>query len=40
MEQLHGGINSPLRWEHLPDGAGVLIVSVIVLVLIFATADG
>ncbi|WP_030559197.1 hypothetical protein [Streptomyces aureocirculatus] len=35
-----GWINSPLRWEHLLAGAGVLIVPVIVLVLIFAVADG
>ncbi|ELP65794.1 hypothetical protein STRTUCAR8_01473 [Streptomyces turgidiscabies Car8] len=35
-----GWINSPLGWEHLLAGAGVLIVPVIVLVLIFAIADG
>ncbi|MFM9539915.1 hypothetical protein [Streptomyces turgidiscabies] len=34
-----GWINSPLGWEYLA-GAGVLIVPVIVLVLIFAMADG
>ncbi|UQA91169.1 hypothetical protein [Streptomyces halobius] len=33
-------INSPLGWEHLLTGAGVLFVPVIVLVLIFAIADG
>ncbi|GHB82333.1 hypothetical protein GCM10010306_091140 [Streptomyces umbrinus] len=33
-------INSPLGWEHLLAGAGVLFVPVIVLVLIFAIADG
>ncbi|MGW3197171.1 hypothetical protein ACWDBD_21785 [Streptomyces sp. NPDC001118] len=35
-----GWINSPLGWEHLLAGAGVLLVPVIVLVLIFAIADG
>ncbi|MDL5199566.1 hypothetical protein [Streptomyces sp. ALI-76-A] len=35
-----GWINSPLGWEHLLAGAGVLIVPVIVLVLIFAIVDG
>ncbi|WP_433855095.1 hypothetical protein [Streptomyces kronopolitis] len=35
-----GWVNSPLGWEHLLAGAGVLIVPVIVLVLIFAIADG
>ncbi|WP_338675889.1 hypothetical protein V1460_25190 [Streptomyces sp. SCSIO 30461] len=35
-----GWINSPLGWEHLLAGTGVLIVPVIVLVLIFAIADG
>ena len=35
-----GWINSPLGWEYLLAGAGVLIVPVIVLVLIFAIADG
>ncbi|WP_405749065.1 hypothetical protein OG232_03830 [Streptomyces sp. NBC_01411] len=35
-----GWINSPLGWEHILAGAGVLIVPVIVLVLIFAIADG
>ncbi|MFF8902615.1 hypothetical protein ACF082_34675 [Streptomyces lydicus] len=33
-------INSPLGWEHLLAGAGVLFVPVIVLILIFAIADG
>ncbi|MGW0881385.1 hypothetical protein [Streptomyces sp. NPDC002671] len=32
-------INSPLGWEHLLAGAGVLFVPVIVLILIFAIAD-
>lgn len=32
-------INSPLGWEHLLAGAGVLIIPLIVLVLIFAIAD-
>ncbi|MCT9105274.1 hypothetical protein [Streptomyces mirabilis] len=35
-----GWINSPLGCEHLLAGAGVLLVPVIVLVLIFAVADG
>lgn len=35
-----GWISSPLGWEHLFAGAGVLIVPIIVLVLIFAIADG
>lgn len=35
-----GWVNSPLGWEHLLAGAGALIVPVIVLVLIFAIADG
>ncbi|MER6367195.1 hypothetical protein ABT255_02245 [Streptomyces mirabilis] len=35
-----GWLNSPLGWEHLLAGAGVLIIPVIVLVLIFAIADG
>jgi hypothetical protein len=34
-----GWINSPLGWEYLLAGAGVLIVPVIVLILIFAIAD-
>ncbi|NUQ96218.1 MAG: hypothetical protein HOY79_06510 [Streptomyces sp.] len=32
-------INSPLGWEHLLAGAGVLFVPVIVLILIFVIAD-
>ncbi|MFJ8018693.1 hypothetical protein [Streptomyces sp. NPDC096311] len=35
-----GWINSPLGWEHLLAGASVLFVPVIVLILIFAIADG
>ncbi|MFF4409497.1 hypothetical protein [Streptomyces sp. NPDC001404] len=35
-----GRINSPLGWEHLLAGAGVLLVPIIVLVLIFVIADG
>ncbi|MEV0443600.1 hypothetical protein AB0I84_23505 [Streptomyces spectabilis] len=35
-----GWANSPLEWERLLAGAGVLIVPVIVLMLIFAIADG
>ncbi|MFJ5724742.1 hypothetical protein [Streptomyces sp. NPDC093149] len=35
-----GWINLPLGWEHLLAGAGVLLVPIIVLVLIFAIAEG
>ncbi|MFC8125542.1 hypothetical protein [Streptomyces sp. NPDC057302] len=35
-----GWINSPLGWEHVLAGAGVLSVPVIVFVLILAIADG
>ncbi|MEV7953010.1 hypothetical protein [Streptomyces sp. NPDC088141] len=36
---LMGWISSPLSWEHLLAGAGVLLVPVIILILIFAIAD-
>ncbi|MFF8914194.1 hypothetical protein ACF08M_12920 [Streptomyces sp. NPDC015032] len=36
---LVGWINSPLSWEHLLAGAGVLLVPVVILVLIFVIAD-
>ena len=32
-------LNSPFSWEHLAAGAGVLIIPIVIIVLIFAIAD-
>ena len=32
-------LNSPFSWEHLAAGAGVLIIPIIIIVVIFAVAD-
>lgn len=32
-------LNSPFSWEHLAAGAGVLLVPIVIIVVIFALAD-
>lgn len=32
-------LNSPFSWEHLAAGAGVLIIPIVIIVVIFALAD-
>jgi hypothetical protein len=32
-------LNSPFSWEHLAAGAGVLLIPIIIIVVIFAIAD-
>ncbi|MFF1880279.1 hypothetical protein ACFVVC_02255 [Pseudarthrobacter sp. NPDC058196] len=38
-EGLIAFLNSPFSWEHLAAGAGVLLIPIIIIVVIFAVAD-